>query len=172
MYEGLVAFAEHFVKLQREERTQSFDCLFDWLIDDDDLICTMVLTNCCCCMFLSKQEDGPIEDRHNEDKQEEDNVWEKARRRPEWSLEFHPTEFYRCVEVWEIVSEEEITERFFKIVRWPEKLLPAEATKKGEAVTGGCGKNPSGQGKKDQAILDEGPHLEKIKSHYFVHWVF
>ena len=53
----------------------------------------------CCCMFLPKSEDGPVQARHNKDKGEVDNIWEKTPRKPERSLEFNPMKLNRRVEV-------------------------------------------------------------------------
>ena len=53
----------------------------------------------CCCMFLPKSKDGPVQARHNKDKGEVDNIWEKTLRKPERSLEFNPMKLNRRVEV-------------------------------------------------------------------------
>ena len=62
-------------------------------------------TYCCCWMLLPEYVNVSIQSRHNKEKQENGNVWEKAHWSPDRSKKFCPVKLVRFVEVWKVVPE-------------------------------------------------------------------
>ena len=65
----------------------------------------LVPTYCCCWMFLPEYVNVSIQSRHNKEKQENGNVWEKSHWSPDRSKKFCPVKLVRFVEVWKVVPE-------------------------------------------------------------------
>ena len=122
-------------------------------------------TYCCCWMFLPEYVNVSIQSRHNKEKQENGNVWEKSHRSPDGSKKFCPVKLVRFVEVWKVVPETKKktfpNRCFFSDCQIsPESLFSADATKKCEIARRGSDDNDAdGEREQDEATLDKCPNL-------------